>query len=487
MARLYECQAAGTSVNFIVDSTRPRRRGMPPRGVSLVEAMVALAVMAFGMLSLVGVQATLRMNNDLAKQRSEATLIATEEVERLRNYFTLLPVNGEPGISWTEIIGRASADYVPPEAIGNTTYQVLRTVNTDAATRQKTFKVEVTWPDRTGVVQRVVLDGMVWGVVPELSTLLAIPTRPSATNQINGREVTIPAGAIDVDGGLSRFIPPGSASVAWMFNRTTGALNACDADGTSNCRLARFVSGEVRFHRPALGAVTAANAESPQGPALLNLAAGPSAMAMVYPINLVGVTSECYADPYRADQLTEAALPRVTGIKYYCAMFSGAGLGWGGQLNPRLVDPANANAPVTPGPNASDVKVCRYTTASTDFTNNEDHPKTYCAVTATTLAPPRSGRARGRSRRPWRAESASQGTCRWCDRRPAGGLRAAGDGPRARICGIPRARCPPGWHPGRTDRTGDMTGAPALRVPGPRRAPPHPFASTRRTRRSCAR
>ena len=358
---------------------------MPSRGVSLVEAMVALAVMAFGMLALVGVQATLRMNNDLAKQRSEATLIATEEVERLRNYFTLLPVNGQAGISWTEIEGRTEPAYTPPEAIGNTTYQVVRTVNTDAATRQKTFKVEVTWPDRTGVMQRVVLDGMVWGVVPELSTLLAIPTRPSATNQINGREVSIPAGVVDVGGGLSRFIPPGSAGVAWLFDRSTGALNACDADGTSNCRLARLVSGEVRFHRPAIGAITAADAENPQGPALLNLAAGPSAMSLVVPINLPGVTSECYADPYTAAQLAEVAVQPITGIKYYCAVFSGATLGWGGQLNPRLVDPANGNAAVTPGSLASNVKVCRYTTASTEFTSNEDHPKTYCAVTPTTL------------------------------------------------------------------------------------------------------
>ena len=375
MARLSACLAAGTSVNSIVEKTRPKHCRRPVGGVSLVEAMVALAVMAFGMLALVGVQATLRMNNDLAKQRSEATLIATEEVERMRNYFTLLPVNGQPGISWTEIDGHAAAAYTPPESIGNTAYQVVRIVNTDTANRRKTFKVEVTWPDRTGITQRVVLDGMVWGVVPELSTLLAIPTRPSATNQINGREVTIPAGVVDVGGNLSRFIPPGSAGVAWMFDRTTGALNACSVDGISNCRLARFVSGAVRFHRPtAPGSITADNAESPEGPSL-NLAAGPSAMELVVPINLTDRTSiECYADPYTAAQLAEAALPRVTGIKYYCAVFSGGTLGWGGQLNPRLVDPDNGND-----------RVCRYTTASTEFTNNEDHPKTYCAVTDTTL------------------------------------------------------------------------------------------------------
>ena len=347
--------------------------------------MVALAVMAFGMLALVGVQATLRMNNDMAKQRSEATLIATEEVERLRNYFTLLPVNGQAGISWTEIQGHAAASYTPPNGVGNTTYQVARTVNTDAVTREKTFKVEVTWLDRYGDTQRVVLDGMLWGVVPELSSLLAIPTRPSATNQINGREVTIPANVVDVDGGLSRFIPPGSSGVAWMFDRTTGALRACAADGTSNCRIARLVSGEVRFHRPtAPGVITAADAENPQGPSL-NLAAGPAAMTLVLPLNLVDVTRwDCYSDIFSAAQLAQAALPRVTAIKYYCAVFSGATLGWGGQLDPQLVNPTDGTAATLGGTDSSE-KVCRYTTASSDFTNNEDHPKTYCAVTPTTL------------------------------------------------------------------------------------------------------
>lgn len=384
MARLCARQAAGTSVNSIVENTRSGRSGRRCRGVSLVEAMVALAVMAFGMLALVGVQATLRMNNDLAKQRSEATLIATEEVERLRNYFKLLPDVNQAGISWSEIEGTVSV-YTPPQPIGNTTYRVDRLVTTDTANRRKTFKVEVTWPDRTGITQRVVLDGLVWGVVPELSTLLAIPTRPSAINQINGREVTIPAGAVDVGGGLSRFVPPGSTGVAWMFDRTTGALNACDANGVSNCRLARLVSGEVRFHRPtAPGPITASNAENPQGPSL-NLNSGPSAMSLVLPLNLIGPTSECYADPYTAAQLIDNAVPRVTGIKYYCAVFSGSTLGWGGQLNPRLVNPANGNALVTPGSLASDVKVCRYTTAGTDLTSNEDHPKTYCAVAPSSL------------------------------------------------------------------------------------------------------
>jgi Tfp pilus assembly protein PilV len=56
------------------------------RGVSLVEALVSLAVMSFGMLGVVGVQATLRYNAEVSKQRSEAVRIGQEEMESLRSF-----------------------------------------------------------------------------------------------------------------------------------------------------------------------------------------------------------------------------------------------------------------------------------------------------------------------------------------------------------------------------------------------------------------
>ena len=65
------------------------------RGVTLIEALVALAVMSFGMLAVVGVQATLRVNGDVAKQRAEAVRIGQEAVERLRtDRVRELPVTG---------------------------------------------------------------------------------------------------------------------------------------------------------------------------------------------------------------------------------------------------------------------------------------------------------------------------------------------------------------------------------------------------------
>ena len=51
------------------------------RGVSLIEALVALAVMAFGLLGVVGMQSTLRVNADVSRQRAEAVRMAQEKME----------------------------------------------------------------------------------------------------------------------------------------------------------------------------------------------------------------------------------------------------------------------------------------------------------------------------------------------------------------------------------------------------------------------
>ena len=67
------------------------------RGVALIEAMIAMLVMAFGTLALVGVQATLRLNSDIAKQRAEATRIGLADLERARNFISVA-IGGTLGI-----------------------------------------------------------------------------------------------------------------------------------------------------------------------------------------------------------------------------------------------------------------------------------------------------------------------------------------------------------------------------------------------------
>ncbi|MEQ1804904.1 MAG: pilus assembly protein PilV, partial [Burkholderiaceae bacterium] len=63
----------------------PRTR-RAQRGTTLLEGLVAFLVLSLGMLSVVRVQTQMRLNTDVARQRSEAVRIAQEDIERLRAF-----------------------------------------------------------------------------------------------------------------------------------------------------------------------------------------------------------------------------------------------------------------------------------------------------------------------------------------------------------------------------------------------------------------
>lgn len=317
-------------------------------GVSLVEALVALAIMSFGMLSLVGVQATMRMNSDLAKQRSEATRIATEEFERVRGFTSVGAVQGQPGASYDEIGSRTLDAYTPPGGVGNTTYRVERTVNGVAGTQQKVVMVRVIWQDRTGTRQTVTMDSIVSGTDPTLGALLTVPLRASALNQRGGRHVSIPAAAVDLGNGTSRFVPPGSSMVNWYFRNLTGEMYTC-LNMDSTCQ-ARLVSGTVQFD---LGTVP--NSEQPTGTDE-GFTVGFEQLSSLQDQERLSPQSSdvrCFVD----------ATDAIPGMNYYCSI-PWSSKGWGGKLNLASL--------------ADDRRVCRYTNAQSDFTSNEDHPATYC-------------------------------------------------------------------------------------------------------------
>ena len=341
------------------------------RGVSLVEALVALAVMAFGMLALVGVQSTMRLNSDLSKQRTEATRIASEEIERLRSFTSVAVVAGQPGVSYDEIDDRVVEGYVPPDGIGNTTYRVVREVGPMPGSRQMAVTVQVQWTDRTNVQQTVTLDSVISRTAPVLGALLAMPIAGSPTNQRGGRHVTIPPEAFNQGDGTSRFVPPGAEGIAtWYFNNLSGVLRACDADGAS-CVQGTLVSGTVRYHLTA-SQPDGASAENPQGPAL-NLATSPNALTLASAVG-ASTVARCYSG-----HLTAAQLSARNGVSYYCVVVPAQVSGWGGRLNVQPID--SADAAVAFSTNASGYRSCRYTSGTdenADFTLNEDHPKTYC-------------------------------------------------------------------------------------------------------------
>lgn len=348
------------------------------RGVSLVEALVALAVMSIGMLALVGVQSTMRLNSDLAKQRTEATRIASEEIELVRSFTSMGVVNGQPGVSYDEIVDRVIESYQAPGGIGNTSYRVVRNVTDLPGSAQKVVSVQVQWVDRTNQPQTVTLDSAISGAAPTLGAMLVVPFRDSAVSRSQGRHISIPEGAVDLGNGYSRFQPPGSTGVGWYFNNLTGVLRVCaaDVDDYTTCPLATLVSGTVQFH--IASATTAADAEAPRGP-VSALAAGPGALSLVDGVGS-GVSTSCFA------------VTQNTWVAYFCAVSTSDASGWGGQLNPVPVDAVGTALPF--GMLESSYKSCRFTTdlptiedtatvateadPNAEFTLNANHPRKYC-------------------------------------------------------------------------------------------------------------
>lgn len=229
------------------------------RGITLVEALVAMAVMAFGMLAVVGVQTTLRLNADISKQRAEATRLAERHIERLRGFVSVSAVAGSE-TGWDEIV--TTADTAASLSNANTTYTIDQTVSTLSGSAQKMVSLVVRWRDRYGAEQTLTVRSIVAGAAPVLSGLLAVPPVRTSSTQRSNRHPTIPARAKDLADGTSVFKPRESGTSAWLFNNTTGVITSvCTVSaGSTSASLtssdlttcttttAQMLSGYVRFN-----------------------------------------------------------------------------------------------------------------------------------------------------------------------------------------------------------------------------------------------
>lgn len=62
----------------------PRQTRYRSRGFSLLEMLVALLILSFGLLGIAGLQATSLRNNTAAYQRTQANFLAYDMVDRMR-------------------------------------------------------------------------------------------------------------------------------------------------------------------------------------------------------------------------------------------------------------------------------------------------------------------------------------------------------------------------------------------------------------------
>ncbi len=334
------------------------------RGVSLIEALVALAVLAFGMLGIVGMQATLRLAADTARQNAEAVRIAQAAIEDGRAFSAMASASGV--VAYADVAATAAS--AVPGVASNTTFTITRAVAETADPRLKTLVVDVAWDDRVGQPQGVRLASSLTGIAPALAAATGLPGDQGPTTQPRGRHRDIPADAVAVTGDTtlpnhSRFAPPGGGTVSWIFDNRTGVITSlCSSPGVCIATRSYLLRGYVNF-ATTLTAPSPADAEIPPSSAL-------AVSVQVVQTAPTASTVTCY---------TQATASHVA---YFCAVpVTDADPRWSGRsqvtglaLAASVADADPALVPL--------FRVCRYTPVRDHVApgGNDDHPLDYVDV-----------------------------------------------------------------------------------------------------------
>jgi Tfp pilus assembly protein PilV len=354
-----------------------------PRGVSLIEALVALAVMGFGMLGVVGMQVSMRSNADAAKQRAEAVRIAQATMEDQRQ-FQRLSTGGIPDAAaraFEEIVDFEAAPFTGyssnPDYSSNTTYYVSGTASTVSAggPKLKTVKVTVSWRDRSDQPQSVVLMSAIAGIAPDLAGSLAIPGDRNAPQTPGGRSTSIPTDAVNQGDGSSilQVARNDGVSWTWRFDNATGLITqVCQPTCVTVSDL--YLSGYISFAT-----------KSQPTPALAETPDGTPDGSIGRDFSLQVITSS----PSKATVSCLLGSRMGNALAYYCAIPGlsayaqpGTVPSWTGFLHFAGHDLTVASSVIDA--TASSQRVCRYTTQLTDadVPSNVNHPYRYVNVTS---------------------------------------------------------------------------------------------------------
>jgi type IV pilus modification protein PilV len=199
-----------------------RGRSSLVRGFSLIEALVALLVLSFGMLAIASFQFTLMKTSDLAKQRTEATRLAQQKMEQLRAYARVDTSTGTPHIvNYTDDIVSSTT---PEFFTSNATFSRSWTVTPQS--NEKWVNVMVDWFDRTNAPQRVQLFSVISKYDPQDVGSLSTFTPGFAGNQLRpkNRSINVPYPAVTLAQGTSSAFTPPPGNVIYIFDNSTGNI-----------------------------------------------------------------------------------------------------------------------------------------------------------------------------------------------------------------------------------------------------------------------
>lgn len=226
--------------SFKNDSAGVRAKQRGARGFSLIEALVALLVVSFGMLAVASFQLNLYRSSDLAKQRTEATRLAQQKIEELRAFARVETHGGSPHIlNYTDDVVTGTEVLASSTVQSNTDFTRTWTVTPfpAASDTEKRVVVVVSWADRTSTtVQHEV---RLFTVIAkydarDLASLsTTVPGSVISQRRPKNRNINIPYPAVSLascpsgSGACSAFVPP-PGNVVYVFDNNTGNIT-CSA------------------------------------------------------------------------------------------------------------------------------------------------------------------------------------------------------------------------------------------------------------------
>jgi hypothetical protein len=218
----------------------------PARGILLVEALVALAVLLLGGMVLWRAQARLPQELAQARQWADAARRLQAQAEADRGFVSLRPHPSAPaGLAWTERGARAAAPWTdgdlaagappPPggtQAEGLDADWTLDTLAHAAGPGWLALRHRLRWTDARGARREATLDHALAAVDPVLAALAPVLDRADLGFEAPGRRARgVPATARDAGDGTLVWRPvPGRPDV-WRMDARSGEVTAtCQAD-----------------------------------------------------------------------------------------------------------------------------------------------------------------------------------------------------------------------------------------------------------------
>jgi Tfp pilus assembly protein PilV len=333
-------------------------------GVSLVETLVSLAVLAAAALGTVTSQGQLRLQADLARQRGEALHLAEQHLEAARQFAS---VQADPGRSSFEALaGTGGPQTMAPTA--SQAFELTQDVVTDPASQSKLVHAQARWTDRAGRAQQAVLATLVAPVPPLLAGSLVLGTPATLAATPLGRHPAVPVAAQPLGDGRSVLRP--TPALLWVFSDRSGeplgqcALGAAQAGQPVTAAL---VDGCLQ-RLPAGGQLLAGHVRFATG----------AALGLRVQLDLGGTAqgSSCHSN---APGSASAAAGQAV-VSYSCLVLGASASGWSGRLllQPEPFADTGGTWSVA-GSGANAYRVCRYSSAPADAAEvaNADHPASY--------------------------------------------------------------------------------------------------------------